>query len=477
MSKRVSVPVLILGLVILASGMSHAAWQRTRLFTNPFNYFSTPIALDPSGHPHIVFIDHSDVNDHKVIHSYFDGIAWRQERVDNGLVRPTSGCSLAIDTLGHIHVSYQASIGLLPTLIYAYFDGEQWTRSPLFKGGWASSIAVDGEGRPHIAHIGPQNAPNNYSDDLQYVTHSGTQWTMETIASHGLIFGGTSIALSPSGKVHVSYSDWSLPRKLFWVTNASGVWESTYIGDGWWATLALDSSDNPHIAYCSESTQELKYARLTDSGWTVETIDSARETTSLVLDSLDNPHIAYGWVHPKNFYIHAKYCHFDGTSWKSELIGAKASGWTSMALDRWGLPHVSYYQAWGKRYGKPSLVYAFMAMPDLSGTWAGIATRTSSSGKQKLSAVLRLTNGVTGKSGKCAVAFYLSDDDAFGVGDTRIGKRRKISELTPGQEKDVLFTYQSAASLSGKYLVAVIDSGGAVSEVDEGNNVVIGQIP
>ena len=470
MSKILIVVVLILSLVILAPGMSQAGWQRTTLFTNDFDYFSHCIAFDPNGHPHIVFIEHAAHDDHKVFHSYFDGSAWHQERLDNAAAGSRIDSSIAIDALGHIHVSYMEDRpGSLNTLVYAYFDGEQWIRTPLFPGGFGSSMAVDGEGRPHIAHI------SNFGQ-LQYVTHTGTQWTTETIGSNALNFGRTSIALTPSGNVHVSYSNQSLPRKLFCVTNTSGIWTWSYVGEGSEATLALDSSDNPHIAYWSDSTQELKYARLTDSGWAVETLDASRGSPSLVLDSRDNPHIAYSWFHPKNFFIHAKYCHFDGTIWKYELVGTKASGWTSMVLDGWGLPHVSYYQAWGKGYWHPSLVYAFMLMPDLSGTWANITT-ASSSGKQKLSAVLKVTNGFTGISGKCAVALYLSDDDAFGEGDKRIGKRRKVSKLTPGQEKDVTFTYKSVPSLSGKYLVAVIDSGGAVNEVDEGNNVVIGQIP
>ena len=62
-----------------------------------------------------------------------------------------------------------------------------------------------------------------------------------------------------------------------------------------YTSLALDSSDNPHISYYDNTNYDLKYAWY-DGTWHTETVDSTGGVgryTSLALDSSDNPHISY----------------------------------------------------------------------------------------------------------------------------------------------------------------------------------------
>ena len=82
-------------------------------------------------------------------------------------------------------------------------------------------------------------------------------------------------------------------------------------------SLALDSSENPHISYYNSSYGVLKYAWY-DGSWHLETVDNAGYVgsfTSLALDSSGNPHISYY----DNTNQDLKYAWYDGT-WHIETV-------------------------------------------------------------------------------------------------------------------------------------------------------------
>ncbi|OGD74813.1 MAG: hypothetical protein A2Y64_00400 [Candidatus Coatesbacteria bacterium RBG_13_66_14] len=137
-------------------------------------------------------------------------------------------------------------------------------------------------------------------------------------------------------------------------------WESEYVdedgGDvGWYSSLAIDSSDHPHIAYHCYSDESLKYARWDGSDWHIETVDDDGSTgycCALALDSHDWPHIAYYRSTGDNTL---KYAHWNGSAWVIEdLYTDGVQAICDIAVDSHDCPHILFHvgfaPCWYLRY-------------------------------------------------------------------------------------------------------------------------------
>lgn len=114
----------------------------------------------------------------------------------------------------------------------------------------------------------------------------------------------------------------------------------TVDNDATWASLALDSNNNPHISYIN--SQGLRYAYHNGSSWTLETVDATGgEECSIELDSNDHPHISYGGL---------KYAQFNGSSWTIQTVETGAASQSSIDLDSLDNPHISYIQSTALKY-------------------------------------------------------------------------------------------------------------------------------
>jgi hypothetical protein len=295
------------------------------------------IALDPSGNPHISYLDDSNPLEYVLRHGFSDGHVWKTEVVDSGDVGWYS--SMKIDSLDHIHVSYHADKPA-PSLKYAFFDGTTWSSNTIEGGGYSTSIAVDENNRPHISHI-------TAGGQINYVYHNGTVWMSETIAENALSFGATSLALTPSGTAYITFSDSSIPRQLYLATNVSGSWEVTYLADGRQSSLALDALDRPHIVYFAEDASELRYTRYNGSSWITESESILADSPSIALDKLDRPHISFGAsLGGPDVLI---YYYHNGQEWLFKPLQIKSGYSTSITLNAQGLAHIASSKLIGSR--------------------------------------------------------------------------------------------------------------------------------
>ena len=113
---------------------------------------------------------------------------------------------------------------------------------------------------------------------------------------------------------------------------------------GAYASIALDPIENPAIAYCASSTDDLKFARLSGGAWTIETVDATGRTgwyNSLAFDAQGNPRIAY-WDLSNSAL---RYARWTGSAWVKETVdnSAYVGQCCSLALDHSGNPQISYY--------------------------------------------------------------------------------------------------------------------------------------
>lgn len=179
-------------------------------------------------------------------------------------------------------------------------------------------------------------------------------------------------AITRYTSLNPDYSPQAVYHFLDWNTTIVDAVNDT----GKYSSLALDSSNNPHISYYEETNGNLKYASYDGTTWNVETVDTTGDVgqySSLALDTFGYPHICY--FDDSEFKYYLKYAWKDGSGWHYTTVEPSdlhARGWyCSLVLDQSGYPHISYYA-----YGAGVLKYAWM---DSSG-WhnTGVDTAVSS---------------------------------------------------------------------------------------------------
>ena len=77
-------------------------------------------------------------------------------------------------------------------------------------------------------------------------------------------------------------------------------------------------------------------------------------------------------------------------------------------------------------------------------------------------------------AGSFVVTYYLSED---GTTASSVLKKSKVRRLAAGRSASLSFSYRSRTSLTGKYIIAVVDSGNSITETDENNNEAVARIP
>ncbi|MCP4632117.1 MAG: hypothetical protein GY855_04260 [candidate division Zixibacteria bacterium] len=152
---------------------------------------------------------------------------------------------------------------------------------------------------------------------------------------------------------------WILLIILCSITAAQGsVWQreaadSTGTDKGQHCKLAIDSEDNPHIAYFDADFQDLRYAYYNNGTWTVEIVDSigdAGRDCSIALDSQDVPHISYQHEY-LGYHWSLKYATLTDTGWYKIILDCpmdtsigEIGEFSSIEINNDGYPCISYLQ-------------------------------------------------------------------------------------------------------------------------------------
>ncbi len=334
------------------------------------------LALDEWNFPHIGYL-----GDGAVKYAAYDGATWYVDTVDSGQDFGQA-LSLALDSHGRPHVSYSSS----GALKYAWHDGATWHVETVNHTGSFPSLMLDASDRPHISFA---------TGTLKYAWHDGTTWHIEDVDSGGWVRWATSLALDSAGHPHIGYylpnddpyNEWTI-FKYAWFDGAT--WQRVAIGgageEGGYTSLALDSLDRPHMVWSYSAVPHalngiLRYTRFDETGWHTEDIALLRDhvSVSLALDGSDRAHVIY--IGSETVWDYATgalwYTWNDGEQWRAEIVDHqdKVGSHTSMALDSQGWAHISYYDEFygGLKYARQNETGWQIETVD-SQDWAGQQT-------------------------------------------------------------------------------------------------------
>ncbi|MFQ6128696.1 MAG: PKD domain-containing protein, partial [Thermoplasmata archaeon] len=268
--------------------------------------------------------------------------------------------SIGVDSSNYPHISYYDTTN--GDLKYARWTGDRWSLETVDSEddvGRSSSLAIDSEDNPHIAysHINTTSYLRSY---LKYTSWNGSSWLVEIVDSSPGVGYGDSIALDSSNLPHIAYADLHRHWLRYAHSTVSG-WSIETIDAieyQWpifqWGSIAINSTDEPHLVYSTPPGKgtDLRYAYHADSDWNIETVMTSEKWishSSIAFDSFGYPHLSF-W----DFEFYLWYARWNGSDWVFEIVDS-ASDWistfTHLSLDSNDFPHIAYQaEEFGLKY-------------------------------------------------------------------------------------------------------------------------------
>jgi hypothetical protein len=350
----------------------YGAWSSIALFNNE---------------PWISYQDSTGVGTVKLAHK--TGGQWIVETVDGDPALPDQALfaagptSLKLDHLGQPNVAYYSSEGLR----WAKKTSSTWTYNKVDASTEpiGISMVLDADDHAHIAFF---DAGGGTEYGLYYVHWNGSAWDQNHMTVSANVWNdgykgtGSALALDADGIPSIAFSDPATGQLRIAKLNGSpdfsdALWTNSVVTGALYSaypSLAIDAANRPHVAYqrAEPGTNTLlQHARFTGTDWLVTTADAGGPAhydvganTCLVLDPQQRPRVSY-WDTTMNTI---RYAHFDGATWLTHLVDPTNHVGlfsTSLTLDSWGAPHLSYYEQHTLPGGivRGSLRYATLAPP------------------------------------------------------------------------------------------------------------------
>ena len=301
---------------------------------------ATSLAIDANGTPHISYVDNDDDN---LQYAWRSPTGWEIEAVDGPSIEDFE-TSLALAADGTPCIAYVSD----GSQKYAYRDITGWHIETVAD--WThcwTSLALDSKNHPHIAaYAGSYICDGDTTNDryyyLQYAHNDGSGWLVDIVDSGNNSGMFCAIAVDTSSYPHIVHWDqWDNERHYCWKDATGWHIENFGYGDGYNFSLKIDDNGFAHTSYSTGET--LEYALKTESGWSVQTVDTPEGGvywTSLALDDLTLPHITYNCSGAGDL----GYAFYDGSYWWVETVmdAGSVGRDNSLALDSNGLSHISF---------------------------------------------------------------------------------------------------------------------------------------
>jgi Carboxypeptidase regulatory-like domain len=167
-------------------------------------------------------------------------------------------------------------------------------------------------------------------------------WDIETVDSSGEVGWYCSLAIDSSNVPHIAYYHRTNYDLKYAKWNGTS-WETEIVDGttrscGQYASIDLDTSGNPHIAYQSVS---ITCANWTGSAWNI--VNTGSNTTvgygaSLAVGSDDSIHISYA----NSGYDYMSYAGYNGSSWTNTMVDSTSPMESSIKVDGSNYPWIGY---------------------------------------------------------------------------------------------------------------------------------------
>jgi hypothetical protein len=311
-----------------------AGWPLAVIAATTVSGSYTALALDSSGHAHVVFRGATGVG----YATNSPAGTWSSETLD-GAAGSIGGTAIALDGSAKAHVSYYDAVNA--RLMYATNASGTWAAEPVAtSAGFVSSIAVDGLGNIAIA----------YADEgeLRYTARSGATWSVAAfIAGFSNNIAAVSLATDSLGLARIAYA---VGNGVCAVRYAARLDASTWTDEPvdasarCGASLALDGTDVAHVAYVDG--QELRVADKSSGNWVAATADRMSwiggNQVSIAADAGGRLHVSY-----QDNNADLKYATNGSGAWLASVIDASGSvgAYNALRVEASGRVHIAYHDA------------------------------------------------------------------------------------------------------------------------------------
>jgi len=396
--------VLSLLFVLVFTNFAWAIWvdadgsgkESINISTNTGNSGYPSLCLDTSRNPHITWEDNTTHDE--IYYLKWNGTEWvdadgsgRESINISNTIGSSYRASFRLNSSGNPHIAWKDYTPGNYDIYYLKWNGTVWVDADgsgqestnilnTSNDSFHPSLCLDNSGNPHIAWFDDISG----NRDIYYLKWNGIAWVDADGSGQESINISTNtgnsrnpyLCLDSLGNPHIAWEDSSSGNyDIYYLKWNGAAWvdvdgsgkESIDIlnsnGDSKNASLWLDSSDNPHIAWDRyfPGDHNIYYLKWNGTEW-VDADGSGKESIdisnnrgrsakpSLCLDRLGNPRIAWEDNSSGNYDIY--YLKWNGTAWvdvdgsgKEAINVSNTSGGarvSSLYLDSSGNPHIAW---------------------------------------------------------------------------------------------------------------------------------------
>lgn len=308
-----------------------------------------------------------------------NGSTWDISNVVRGYFYGPLDIAIGSDDVPHIVYHDHQDSSFQPDkgdAILSSLENGEWKFEKLFDqghDGWDTRITVDSEGGVHISAIDPIDFGGGGVE--YYHKDDSGEWIVEDIGSGPLTYKyATSVAVDPQGNPHITYFDQD-NQTLALASRDDLGWSISVVDSesdaGLFSSLIIDSDGGYHVSYLlrqSPTSGVVRYATkgADETDWEIRDLGNldkltfgfvgARHITSLALDSEGNPWIAYSDEEKIMLSV------WDGSAWQSQTAvdaGDKILGQlVVLKIDSKDQPHLTYFEVTSKSPLNGRVMYA-----------------------------------------------------------------------------------------------------------------------